>query len=67
VIVLTVGILGPTAAIYYGTELSAILRVSDWFSVDLVTDESSYPVIVARGLQIVLVVTLARVPKITGT
>ena len=62
VIVLTVGILGPTAAIYYGTELSAILPVSDWFSVDLVTDESSYPVIVARGLQIVLVVTLALIP-----
>lgn len=61
VIVLAVGIMGPTAAIYYGTELSGVLAWSDW-QLDLSTDESSYPVIVARVLQILLVVTLALIP-----
>lgn len=62
VIVLAVGVLGPTTAIYYGSELSDILSVSGWLQVDLVTDESSYPIVVARGLQIVLVVMLALIP-----
>ncbi len=61
-IVLAVGILGPAVAIYYGSELSEILSVSGWVHVDLVGDESSYPVIVARGLQIALVVVLALIP-----
>jgi len=61
-IVLAVGIIGPTAAIYYGSELSDILSVSGRLHVDLVSDETGYPIIVARGLQIVLVVTLALFP-----
>jgi hypothetical protein len=61
VVVLAVGILGPTAAIYYGSELSDILSVSGW-QVDLVSDESSYPIVVARSLQIGLVVILALIP-----
>jgi hypothetical protein len=61
VIVLAVGILGPTAAIYYGSELSSILSVSGW-QIDLVSDESSYPIVVARSLQIGLVVILALIP-----
>lgn len=62
VIVLAVGILGPTVAIYYGSELSTILPVDGWLDLSLVTGEESYPVIVARGLQIVLVVILALIP-----
>lgn len=61
VVVLAVGILGPTAAIYYGSELSDILSVSGW-QVDFVSDESSYPIVVARSLQIGLVVILALIP-----
>lgn len=60
VVVLAVGILGPTAAIYYGSELSSILSVSGWQVV--VSDEGSYPIVVARSLQIVLVVVLALIP-----
>jgi hypothetical protein len=61
VIVLVVGILGPTAAIYYGSELSAIVRVTGW-RIDPPVDQSDYPVIVARAIQIVLVVILALIP-----
>lgn len=59
--VLAAGILAPTAAIYYGTELSTVLQITDW-PPSLVTDASSRPVVVARLLQIVLVVTLALIP-----
>lgn len=57
--VLAVGVLGPAAAIYYGSELSGVLSVLDF---ELTADEGSYPIIVARGLQIVLVITLSIVP-----
>jgi predicted flap endonuclease-1-like 5' DNA nuclease len=62
VIVLIVGVLGPTAAIYYGSELFTIVERTGWASFSPPSDDGDYPVIVARVLQIVLVVILALIP-----
>jgi predicted flap endonuclease-1-like 5' DNA nuclease len=64
VIVLLVGILGPTAAIYYGSELYRVVEVTGWGAVRLSGEEADYPVIVARLLQIMLVVILALIPAL---
>jgi hypothetical protein len=62
VIVLAVGVLAPTAAIYYGTELTSIIGIDNWRGLTLLADETSYPIIVAHVLQIILVVILALIP-----
>ncbi len=59
--VLLAGIIAPTAAVYYGTELSGVLDLSSWPHVMRQGSHTQY-LLVARALQMLLIAVLALLP-----
>lgn len=61
-IALAVGV--PAAAIYYGTELSDVVRLRSWHDAELIQGPGAQDIVVARLLQLVLLILVSLVPAL---
>jgi hypothetical protein len=59
---LAVGV--PAGAIYYGTELSDVVRLHSWHDAELIQGPGAQDIVVARLLQLVLLVLVSLVPAL---
>jgi len=59
---LAVGV--PAAAIYYGTELSDVVRLRSWRNAELIQGPGAQDIVVARLLQLVLLMLVSLVPAL---
>jgi hypothetical protein len=64
VVLLAVGICAPAAAIYYGTELSSVIRFDSWHDPVLLQGAASQHVVVGRALQLLMVILVSLVPAL---
>lgn len=64
VIIVAVAVTGPALAIYYGTELSSIIKFRTWDHPVLVHGESSQDLVVARVLQLFLLILVSLIPAL---
>jgi hypothetical protein len=61
-VILAIGV--PAAAIYYGTELSDVVRLHSWHELELIQGPGAQDIIVARVLQLILLILVSLVPAL---
>jgi hypothetical protein len=54
----------PAGAIYYGTELSDVVRLHSWHDAELIQGPGAQDIVVARLLQLVLLILVSLVPAL---
>ena len=64
VVLLAVGIAAPAAAIYYGTELSDVVKFAAWNDPVLVQGPEAQSIIVGRALLLITVILMSLVPAL---
>jgi hypothetical protein len=63
-LVLFVAVAAPAAAIYYGTELSKVVVFTHWSHLSLVADRGALYIVVARLLQLIMLIIVSIVPAL---
>jgi hypothetical protein len=63
-ILVFVAVAAPAAAIYYGTELSKVIVFDTWHHISLVAGPDAQYIVVARFLQLILIIIVSIVPAL---
>ena len=64
VLVLFAAVAAPASAIYYGTELSNVIVFTHWSHLSLVADHDALYIVVARLLQLIMLIIVSIVPAL---
>jgi hypothetical protein len=63
-LLILVAVVGPAIAIYYGTEVHAVIKLTHWNRWRLVGGSSQQYILVARSLQLILLILMSVLPAL---